>query len=110
MRDRTDATIEQAKLKFEQADKYKKKAGSKNSGSNNSGSSLGSRMLESQETVAEKFDQIQFTKKNPSALYKVQEKFGSKLYLAKRKTDSMLFMIKSVKEADLEEEVVEEES
>ena len=107
VQDRQDATIEQAKIKFEKADK-KNNAGSNNSGSNNSGSSLGSQMLESQDSVAEQFNKIRFSKKNPSNLYKVHKKFGDKLYLARRKTDSVLFMIKSVTESYLEEEVKEE--
>ena len=65
-------------------------------------------MLESQDSVAEQFNKIRFSKKNPSNLYKVHKKFGDKLYLARRKTDSVLFMIKSVTESYLEEEVKEE--
>ena len=58
--------------------------------------------------MTEQFNKIRFSEKNPSLLYKVYKKLGDKLYLARRKTDSVQFMIKSVKESYLEEEVKEE--
>ena len=65
-------------------------------------------MLESQESVSEQFDKIPISKKNPSSLYKVHKKFGANHYLAQRKTDTKLFMIKKVQESYLEEEEKEE--
>ena len=61
-------------------------------------------MLPSQEQVAERFADIKIKKTNPSNIYKIESKFGSKLYKAHRKSDDALFVIKSVKKSFLDQE------
>ena len=59
-------------------------------------------MLENQAAVSKIFERLSVRKENPSTMYKIDQKFGDKLYRAKRKSDQQLFVIKSVKRADLE--------
>lgn len=64
-------------------------------------------MLENQAAVREIFEKLSVRKENPSSMYKIDKKFCDKLYRAKRKSDQQLFVIKSVKRADLEQNPTE---
>ena len=73
-------------------------------------SSLGSNMLPSQDQVTELFEKVSLKKTNPSSTYKIDQKVGNQLYRARRKSDNMLFVIKSVKRSYLEEEGAQTET
>ena len=72
-------------------------SGGGGAGTQSTSSSLGSNMLPSQDQVTELFEKVSLKKTNPSSIYKIDQKLGNQLYRARRKSDNMLFVIKSVK-------------